>query len=396
MKSRTERITSRLFDAAWIIFLISQMVAISAWYALEASELKVIIYKGAAVISVGLLVAVIIVNIIKKIYSMKAAVGLGVLAVIFALVWYFSRDFMILWIWALLAAAVGQSGRRLITISTIITGAALLITVATSQLGLSVDYLFDETTRARHGLGFGWTTNAATLLFFFALGYIFLRKSHFRIWEAAIIELANVYLYIMTDTRLPFALLTAVLTFFALPGLKNHIGALAHLKVFFILLPVIVCAVTFAIYFLPDKDSSVYIWLDNLLSHRLYYGKLGVETYGITAFGQEIIWAGGSVVESSASYLYVDCSYLKILAEGGIGLLAAALAVYTQLSLRAVRAEDYWLVVIIACILIHSFTEPRLVDMAFNAFPVLLCAGLEDGEVVYKKEFLKQIFGGTH
>ena len=393
-------IQNRLFDLGWIIFLVMQLITLTAWYALNESQIKVYVYKGVTLLSCALFAAVIIINLIKKVYPLKTFICYAVFGVICALSWYFNRNTLIILTFLVFMAVYEISGRRIIAIAAFISGVMLLVTVTMAELGLTTNYLFDaEAGRPRYGLGFSWATNAPTILTFFILQYIYLRKDRMRVWEYVILEAANVYMYLRTDTNLPFYLMSAVLVLFFIEGLfKNHWRALKHLKWLYYLMPVIVCAVTMVLYFLWMDDNELWnkFWLslNRLINNRMAYGRQAIARFGLTIFGQPIEWVGGTITGQAGEYNYVDCSYIQMLLERGIAFLAAAICVYTRMIVRAVKSRDFWLVFIAIIILVHSFTEPRMMDLSFNVIPVLAFARLGEEKLEYTGSSLKKIFTG--
>ena len=81
----------------------------------------------------------------------------------------------------MILAAKEVNVRTIVKLTCIIQGAMLLSIVAMSQIGIIPDYIFDASTRQRHGLGFLWTTTGAILYFYFMVLYIYLReeRAHF-------------------------------------------------------------------------------------------------------------------------------------------------------------------------------------------------------------------------
>ena len=167
-KSSMPKLRSRIFDIAWVIFLGTQFVATTSWYALSDLPVKVTIYKAASIISCLLCVVAIVIGIICKDYGKKALISIAVLAVIFALSWYFARNNMLIWTLLIFAAAYGQDGRRIVRISACITAAALVITIALSQILPSADFILEEQGRVRQFLGYSWVTNSPSIFFFFS------------------------------------------------------------------------------------------------------------------------------------------------------------------------------------------------------------------------------------
>jgi len=383
--SDKNNIPARLFDVSWIIFLAAQLAAMTGWYALNDSPAKVIAYKAAMGISCLLAAAVIIIGLIRKTYRIRPIVFLVIFGIITALSWYFSRDTLLLWMFLMIAAAYGQDGERIVRIAVITVSAMLVFTIALSLTGVTEDFIFVDGGRMRHSLGYNWATNAPTLLFFLGLAYIFIRKERMKFWEFIILEAANVFLFIMTDTNIPFLLMSLYLILFFVETLfKNHWRILRHLNSLYVFVPVIICALSVLICVLFNPDSESWQRLNSALNHRLGYVWEGIRRFGITPFGRQIAWIGnavGGAEGAEGAYNYVDCSYMQILLNYGVVFLAAVTALYTALVRNALKVRDHWLISITAFVMIHSFTEPRLYNMAFNVIPVLAFAMLRESEV---------------
>ena len=108
-------------------------------------------------------------------------------------------------------------------------------------------------------------------------------------------------------------------------------------------------------------------------SNRPYFGKIALETYGVSLFGQPITWLTGTdgTKVSGMDYFYVDSSYLHLGLNYGMLFLIIVLLIYSVVLYKAVRQKDYYLISIVTVILVFSVTEPRLMNLAFNPFPLL-------------------------
>ena len=219
-------------------------------------------------------------------------------------------------------SAKSMDMNRVMKIACITLGICLFVVVLGSQVGLIKDYMFDVTTRARHGLGFTWTTTAPIMFLFFEMLYIFIRKNKISLVEVLILELITYWFYLMTDTRMCFVvsvvtpIVLYVLKFFKPKREQGNNKISKHW--FLMILPSLICVFSIAINVFYDANNSVWLKINSLLSGRLRLGHSGLQEYGISVFGQKIEWVGysaGKVVGDS--YNYVDCSYMQILLEKG-------------------------------------------------------------------------------
>jgi hypothetical protein len=56
-------------------------------------------------------------------------------------------------------------------------------------------------------------------------------------------------------------------------------------------------------------------------------------------------------------------------------LIAVVVAMYTYGIYKAIRQQDYYLVFVYLFVLVFALTEPRLMNFAFNPFPLMIFSG---------------------
>ena len=388
-----------LFIAAWAMYLLARLLALTEWHALAESSVFPAIVQYMEYFSAGLAFLVIIINFVLRVYSWKVVVGYGLLAIAIGLSAYFSANKTLILVFLILGAAYGQSGKRIITISALITACLLFVVVLCSQIGLSANITWTrwgENGSAdvlRESLGFIYASTGASLYFGFLLQYIFLRKEHARFWEYLILEAVNVFFFLKTDSRLPFYFGTAVLVFFLIESLfRNHWRFTRHLKGLLIAGAGLIAAVSVVGYFLFDPATAFWSKIDTFLTSRMTLGSEALAEYGVKVFGQPITWIGNGLGKETGAYNYVDCSYMQILLQYGVIVLVAIMALYTIGVIRSIREQDYWTVCLIGIVCIYSITEPYLLNLAVVPIPLLAVALVGEEGIVYKKEWLAEIF----
>lgn len=275
----------------------------------------------------------------------------------------------------LILAAKDMNMYKIIKLGCCIQGAYIALCVLLSQIGIITDVIFDPNVRARHGLGFTWTTTPPILFFFFIMSYIYLRREKMHTVEYLILELLNCWFFVMTDARMSFYLSSVALLFFAVMRYywKNHDGS-RFLNWLLIFSPIIMCGIALILHAGYNSANETWNALNSLLSGRLELGSKGIQEYGITLFGQPIQWIGFGFGAAAGTYNYVDCSYMQILLQNGVVILGVVLLIYIYIMYMAVRVKDFFLQTIILVILVFSITEPRLMNLGYNIFP-LLAAG---------------------
>jgi len=383
----------RLFDIAFVSLLISFLLSMSAWCALDETGIMSLGLRAMKYMAAAVCCILIVMNLVRKRYDLKAIIALGLLGLIFGISTIITRNAYIMSYWFFLAGGYGQSSKRIMTLATITTWSILFIVIVSSQIGCAVDYVFDGGMFGAHGLGFDWCTDAPIVYFFSMLVYIFLRKEKMRIWEFAILEAVNIFFYIMTDTKMTFWLGTVAIIFFFIESLIKHRWVLIKkLNILWVLLPIIICIACIVIALIYNPKIAFWDKINSIMSNRLELSQSGLETYGITPFGQSIWWIGYNIGQLSPSgYNYVDCSYIQVMLEFGIFTIVAILAIYMQGIKRAEKYQDYWMVCILIIALLHSTTEPRLMNFAFNILPILAFLKLGESPLTYERGWLKKL-----
>lgn len=388
------RIKDRLFDIGLILCLLAFILNLTAWDGLDHSGQTEFVLKIMRVAALVFFVIVILINLAAGKYKLKWIIAYGFLIIVFGASYFQSKSSVLVYFLVVMAAAYRQDSRRLITISAILKAAILFVNLIGSYAGFSENFIFSEATRPRHGLGFSWATSGSILFFFFILEYIYLRKHKMRWWEFALLEGINVFYFIMTDARMAFVLSTAFIIFFFIESmLKNQWRVVEKIRWIFVFLPALFAVAAIAVSFLYTPATPGWSEIDDFISGRLYLGHYAIKDYGVSLFGQPINWVGYDINNlSGIGYNYVDCSYLQILLQFGVAAVCGCVAIYCLGIWRALRAKDGHLASIFVLIAIFSITEPRLMNLAFNVFPLLAFTRLNTKPVVFEKGWLKEIF----
>ncbi len=247
-------------------------------------------------------------------------------------------------------------------------------TVFASQTGTLEDYIWEATTRQRHGLGFTHCMLASHFGLFLSLIYIAMVKK--MTWLRAVVILAaNGVLYYFTDGRTDFylSILFVILAFVA----GNLNGRLKGEKIWaalFAVLPFVLFGISVAAAFAYDEQNEIFLKLNQVLNNRFVLGQRAIEEYGFTLFGQKIKWIGASNLYYSRKelYNYVDNSYLMMsLTYGVIFVIGYCLAMGYVLYKKTVQKETM-LVVCLLIILAFGVINPQSMYLTYNPFLALL------------------------
>ena len=253
----------------------------------------------------------------------------------------------------------------------------------------------------RYSLGFAWASYAPNLFLFVSMQYMLLRRNKITWLEIIAIELINIFIFLQTDTKMSFLVLTLLVCVMALNRIAVIRTYLLRVKQrlfsierrHLIAVPWI-CALLALLLPLYRQDSILWKVLNSGFSGRLLLGKNAIMNYGFSFLGQKIDMNGFSVLGKNYEvYNYVDSSYLQIAIRYGIVLLALVCVLYGAALLKAHKRKDGMLFLFLIVILFLCIEEPFLFDVGFNLFPVLAFCD-EDilGEFAFETSHIEESF----
>lgn len=368
-----------LFYIAWILFISTTIVELTMWSLEGFGDILLTVTKLLRYGSYGIAIC----SILMKIFEKNKLIGSIVVFAVLALSFLGSGNKTMLLYIFLLVGAYGLNSRRVIGVSFLTRACLLLLIVGGSQIGLVENYVFTPEMRERHGLGFTWTTTSAVLFFFLMLQWIYIRKKKLTYTELILIEGIQFVLYQLTDSRMVFYLGTIFVGIIGLAKILDFEWKFTKkIKWLFMLTPIGICVIAIAIHAFYDSSNPIWVKLNDFLSNRLQLGKSAFEEYGVSLFGNKIEWVGHSVVETDRVYNYVDCSYVQLLLEYGVLFLIMVIVIYTVMMYYAIRSEQYETLWIMFFILGFSITEPRLMNLVFNPFPILILCDWDGKDIL--------------
>lgn len=311
-------------------------------------------------------------------------------AAVTGLVFFFSRstEFMILML------AIGSMAvlprKTLFRVVLIIQAAALTIIPLFAALGLFPNVVMD-TERIRYSLGFTWVTSAPVLFVFASILFLHLVRKRLNGWIFVFLLQLATALFILTDTKMAFFTTMLVLVIAVIWWQKpNWLDCLENrwVKLVILWLPVILTVVAMLLAGLY-QDTGFMGKLNDILSGRLANAAEAWQKYGLTLFGQNIVWTGqGITYKPSMHYLYVDCSYLNVLLNYGLVFLLLVFIWCRQVILDLYRRHDMLYLAFFVVILLFSFLEVRLANPLYD--PFIIAAGSYMGLAVRRKEPLHE------
>jgi hypothetical protein len=361
-----------LYGIALAIILITSLIPQTAIYTRNENALLGIITNSIQ--AFGYLLCLVKIVLSRKEYSINEIVFFCVLFAVFFISGFNIQHKFFFLTAILLISTVRADSVSISKISLCIQSVILFVVVFLSQIGLLEDKIFNPETRSRHILGFNWITVAPILFFFICLLYIYIRSEKFKWYEAIVLELINYYFYHMTNTRMTFLLCSVVIIFFTVQSLwKGFFGYLKKLNWVYFIIPIVLVIVSIVAAYFYNPDNSIFLKANSILSGRLQLGHDALHYYKFPLFGQVIIWNGFGLLNDGIvdNYNYVDCSYLQIGMWYGAFVLILLIAIYMYGIYKSIKANNYWAVFVFLFVLVHSMTEPHLINVAVNAIVLL-------------------------
>ncbi len=274
-----------------------------------------------------------------------------------------------------------------------------LITIVGSQIGIIDNWLYTVSGRSRYALGYFYPSHATSVILYVVLLVCYVKKEKLQLYHVILIEIINLWQWKQTDSKTGSALIALIpIVFFALKYWKKDfsktlIGLL--LKMIFPL-----CAILSLTFSYLYKSFSFMEYINAFLSNRLVMGYNALKMYGIHFWGQSIAWVGYgglgfTVNQLEGNYNFVDCSYVKILLENGFAVWLFVMAGFTYASIYAVKNQQIYMATALFFVAGYSVIEPRLIEIGFNPFVVLLALALNQKQnLEIKKEIF--VYGKTY
>lgn len=258
------------------------------------------------------------------------------------------------------------------------------------MLFVSVSYYLDiigETThivgregdKIRYGLGYGYASFSANYFFHFTLFYSFIRREKLKVLEIIALFITNYYLYLKTDTKSAFAcsvlllFLILLIKYLKLSKQNNFLNKYTMLFGFIISLGTL---------FLYRFGTEVGELLNTLVTGRLRLADKAWDEFGVTIFGQKILWVTENQWMSEIEYDYVDSSFLNILFNYGIILILLIIIGYYLLG-RKKLSNNIFYTLMIVILGIHCIYDPQLLEISHNPSILFLGYLITGSDIIY-------------
>lgn len=279
--------------------------------------------------------------------------------------------------------------KKIIYMQMVIMAIILLFTVTSSKYGIIQNFVSKSqySGRIRNYLGFNYATFAPNLFFHLTSLIIFFKGKSFNVLYYGFLAGVNYFLYIQTDTKSAFYITNLMLILLYVSQvfqLEKHYSNKIFLNSEKYLVGIMSILSIFASIFYSPENKILYN-IDKIVTNRLRLANFGIETYGITLFGQKINWI--TLDESKLirnDYFFVDSSFVNILLSYGLVLLLLLVIGFYYLGKNNPYGSIYYHICFFG-IVIHSTWDPQFLEIWYNPLLLMLSIPIFGDTNILKK-----------
>ena len=388
---RREMLTVLIFTVFMTCFVVDS-TAVAKTYEIFIITLKIIRYSSYMFFAVKILLDVLL--------SRKISVVMIAIGFLSVIVGVCSKSFTVIFAALMLAAISTIDVRRLIKPVLLTVSIVFFVTVVLSLVGVVPDWTYIRDDFVRHCLGFTYPTDAFAVYLSVVLMFFAIKGVKVTYVQLGLVEIINIALYYLTNGRLSFVLVTAIVVLMLVYKLADNIERIGNViekvlsnivvKCCIMLVPAVLFFLSVAFVFMYKSDNGLANFLNGLLSDRLLYGSNAFMSYPLTPFGTFVEWQGwggiGYLQEYPTDFVYnfVDISYIRILFDYGIIGSVVILFGYSRALQRYVDKNDFVMATILILVLLWCFVEPVVFSIGRNIFVICLARYMDGCKISIK------------
>lgn len=367
-----KNISETIYIIAFSIFIISAVLETTMFNAYLRPKVHLILRI--------LSIIIILVKVIAfDIFGLKQLIKYLIFGSCVCLVYIFSGYTNLLYLTIILLGANNVSLKKIIKTYLIITTVIIISAIISSKLGIIENLrYFRADGRIRQSFGIVYPTDFASHIFYLILSYCYVKKgklSYYNIFTFVILALLLLY---YCDTRLDsISIVIAILAFLFFDNSKK-IGGVKKLILVYSLLICIIISVGATMLYKKYQYTSLMVSINEVLSGRLSLGSVGIDNYGFSAFGQQVIMNGnGGKINPVDNYFFIDCSYISIALKYGVIFFAIICTIFVYTCRRYIENGNIRLPLIILLIAINSMVAHHFLDLSYNPFILAIVTSVE-------------------
>lgn len=220
---------------------------------------------------------------------------------------------------------------------------------------------------SRYNLGYDWTTFSMQGFFYIVCMLIVVIKNKVSLPLVIFLELINIVLYKLTDSRSPFMLITLLLiSWFLIKIFKFNLNKSKLVKIGSLL----VFPLMSSFIFFTSIKAERFPYFNEILSNRLALGKTAYQRYGVSLFGSNVTFTSTRTIYGQEFFM-LDSSFLRIIFSFGLLTFFIFVIVWTLLQIKLMRLNQGYYLFVLIFIVIHSTFDPQFLQAYYNLFVVL-------------------------
>ena len=134
-------------------------------------------------------------------------------------------------------------------------------------------------------------------------------------------------------------------------------------------IPTLCAGGVLAASWLYSEENPLLSIVNRLLNNRLYFGKKGLDVYGLSILGRYIPMKGnGGTTKEVIHYFFLDSSYMYILLQYGAVVFGIVLLIFCIMNFRARARRDWAFLIIVAVIAIQCIVEHHMMAVQYDPF----------------------------
>ena len=277
-------------------------------------------------------------------------------------------DFM--FIFAAKDIPINKKLKYVVAIQVVISLSLFLGTLA----GVIADWTYQIAGRFRHSMGYGYPNAIPTVYFYMMLAVCCLMREKFKLWHLVVFEGLNYLLFYYTNTKTAFALTAiALVVLWAIKFRKRKLVPNTVNKLFYVHSVYLIAVFSILFCYFFDPTNMYMRTIDSFISNRLSMGHNALMINDLSLFGQKIQWygfggLGYTMTVLEGEYNHVDCTYVKILLDHGIVMLATAIAGYMLAANEELKKGNRFFCTALLFANLYAMIEPRYINISLNPF----------------------------
>lgn len=340
-------------------------------------------YRTLTVIGV---VLVLLHLMMAKDISKKEIAAMLVVTFVFMMSHYVSGYDFLVDLLILILGAYRVNFRNILKTYIAVWSVLLVVTIIGAMTGLAENLVFYQDyvegvgfARERMALGICYPTDLAAYVAFLMLTYVYIREEDITYLETGIMFALTCATYYITDARTDFIVMLMLIFLTLVTKIKytsiSKFIKKTAIRKGILTLPIVLVASSWILTGIYDDDSEIWLKIDAVLSGRLAMGKVALQNYNITAFGQYVIEKGfGGSTDWPDNYFFIDCSYISMGIKFGIIFLILIFVIYTIILKRCLDTRKLFWCIVLVVVAIQSATEHHFIQYWYNPFLIIMFA----------------------